>query len=96
MKIVHITPGSGGSFYCQNCFRDNELVKALQKLEHDVFNVPMYLPLNIDKDIEGTSTPVFYGAINIYLKEKISVYRHAPDWLEKIFDSVKQYSTKRS
>ena len=98
MKIVHITPGSGGTFYCQNCFRDNELVKALQKLDHEVFNVPMYLPLNIDKDIEEGSTPVFYGAINVYLKEKMSLFRHAPEWLEKILDSkpMLQYAAKRS
>ena len=98
MKIVHITPGSGGTFYCQNCFRDNELVKALQKLDHEVFNVPMYLPLNIDKDIEEGSTPVFYGAINVYLKEKISLYRHAPEWLERVFDSkaMLKFAAKRS
>ncbi len=98
MKIVHITPGSGGTFYCQNCFRDNELVKALQKLDHEVYNVPMYLPLNIDKDIEEGSTPVFYGAINVYLKEKIALYRHAPEWLERLFDSkpMLQFAAKKS
>lgn len=98
MKIVHITPGSGGTFYCQNCFRDNELVKALQSLEHEVYNVPMYLPLNIDKDIKAGSTPVFYGAVNVYLKEKISLYRLAPEWLEKLMDSDKvlQYAAKKS
>jgi len=98
MKIVHVTPGSGGTFYCQNCFRDNELIKALQKLDHEVYNVPMYLPLNIDKDIEEGSTPVFYGAINIYLKEKIPLYRHAPEWMEKIFDSkpMLQFAAKKS
>jgi glycosyltransferase involved in cell wall biosynthesis len=98
MKIVHITPGSGGTFYCQNCFRDNELVKALQKLDHEVYNVPMYLPLNIDKDIEEGSTQVFYGAINVYLKEKIPLYRHAPEWMEKIFDSqpMLQFAAKMS
>lgn len=98
MNIVHITPGSGGTFYCQNCFRDNELVKALQKLDHEVYNVPMYLPLNIDKDIEEGSTPVFYGAINVYLKEKIALYRRAPEWMEKILDSkpMLQFAAKMS
>lgn len=98
MKIVHITPGSGGTFYCQNCFRDNELVKALQALEHEVYNVPMYLPLNIDKDIKEGSTPVFYGAVNVYLKEKIALYRKAPEWLERLMDSEKvlQYAAKKS
>jgi len=98
MKIVHITPGSGGTFYCQNCFRDNELVKALQTFNHEVYNIPMYLPLNIDKDIKEGSTPVFYGAVNVYLKEKIALYRKAPEWLEKLMDSEKvlQYAAKKS
>ena len=51
MKIVHIIPGSGGTFYCQNCMRDNELIKALKDNGHDVHMVPMYLPLNVD--VEG-------------------------------------------
>jgi glycosyltransferase involved in cell wall biosynthesis len=87
MKIVHIIPGSGGTFYCQNCMRDNELIKALREFGNDVLMVPMYLPLNVDtKGIMG-DTPVFYGAINIYLKEKFSFYRLAPVWLERLFDS---------
>jgi glycosyltransferase involved in cell wall biosynthesis len=98
MKIVHIIPGSGGTFYCQNCMRDNELIRALKELGHDVHMVPMYLPLNVD--IEGImgDTPVFYGAINVYLKEKVPFYRHAPLWLEKLFDSEKllQLAAKKS
>jgi len=87
MKIVHIIPGSGGTFYCQNCMRDNELILALKKKGHNILMVPMYLPLNVGgKGIMG-DTPVFYGAINVYLKEKLPVYRHAPTWVERIFDS---------
>ncbi len=87
MKIVHIIPGSGGTFYCQNCLRDNELLKNLRNRGHDVIMVPIYLPHNIDgKGIMG-DTPVFYGAINIYLKEKLPFYRRAPLWLERLLDS---------
>ena len=87
MKIVHIIPGSGGTFYCQNCLRDNELIKILRKTGNDVIMVPIYLPHNIDgKGIMG-DTPVFYGAINVFLKEKLPFYRHAPLWLERLFDS---------
>ncbi|MHC4336510.1 MAG: hypothetical protein ACYSTG_00970 [Planctomycetota bacterium] len=35
MRIVQITPGTGGSFYCDNCLRDVALVKALRKKGHD-------------------------------------------------------------
>ena len=98
MKIVHIIPGSGGTFYCQNCMRDNELITSLKQLGHDVHMVPMYLPLNVD--IEGLmgDTPVFYGAINMYLKEKLPFYRHAPDWMERLFDSesLLQFAAKKA
>ncbi len=87
MKIVHIIPGSGGTFYCQNCMRDNQLIESLRNLGHDVKMVPMYLPLNVDVHGLMGDTPVFYGAINIYLKEKVAFYRHAPMWVERLFDS---------
>ena len=87
MKVVYITPGSGNIFYCQNCFRDSALLKSLLALGHDVIRVPMYLPPNLESGDKITGTPVFYGAINVFLKEKLPLYRHAPAWLEKIFDS---------
>ncbi len=34
MKIMHIIPGSGGSFYCGNCLRDSKYVEALRKSDH--------------------------------------------------------------
>ena len=87
MKIVHIIPGSGGTFYCQNCMRDNQLVESLKAEGHDIVMVPMYLPLNVDVHGLMGDTPVFYGAINVYLKEKVPFYRHAPVWMERLFDS---------
>lgn len=87
MKIVYITPGAGFSFYCQNCFRDNALLKSLLALGHDVIRVPLYLPSNLDSVPKITGTPVFYGAINVYLKEKLPFYRNAPGWLERFFDA---------
>ncbi len=87
MKIVYIIPGSGGTFYCQNCMRDNELVLQLRAMGHDVIMVPMYLPLNEETLRTRGDTPVFYGAINIYLKQMFPRYRNAPMWLEKLLDS---------
>jgi glycosyltransferase involved in cell wall biosynthesis len=98
MRIVHIIPGSGGTFYCQNCMRDNELIRALKALDNEVYMVPMYLPLNVGgRGIMG-DTPVFYGAINIYLKEKLTFYRHVPVWFERLLDSetLLQLAAKKS
>jgi glycosyltransferase involved in cell wall biosynthesis len=87
MKIVQIVPGPGGEFYCENCLRDTSLVKTMRRNGHDVLMVPMYLPLLTDDADPAAGTPVFYGAINTYLKEKMPLMRHAPRWLERILDS---------
>ena len=75
MKIVHMVPGSGGTFYCQNCMRDSELVRSLKSRGHDILMIPMYLPLSIDDKDQGNGIPIFYGAVNIYLEEKLSFFR---------------------
>ncbi|MFC1650120.1 glycosyltransferase family 4 protein [Candidatus Latescibacterota bacterium] len=98
MKIVHLVPGSGGTFYCQNCMRDSELVRSLKSRGHEIHMVPMYLPLSIDDKDKVNGSPIFYGAINIYLEEKLPFFRHIPMWLEKLFDSrpLLSYAAKKS
>ncbi|MFC2158676.1 glycosyltransferase, partial [Acidobacteriota bacterium] len=98
MKVAFITPGFGGSFYCQNCFRDDELLTSLLLRKYDVRKVPMYLPSGIEGNSENSNSPVFYGAINLYLREKLPFYRKAPNWMEKIFDSkpMLNYAAKKS
>ncbi len=87
MKIAHITPGTGGQFYCQNCFRDGVMLESLEARGYEVYKVPLYLPLDLDQHQSNKTIPVFYGAINIYLKEKSSLYRNAPAWVENFFNS---------
>lgn len=87
MRIAYVTPGAGMQFYCQNCFRDTALLQSLVDLGHDVIKVPMYLPSNSDSPANIVDTPVFYGAINVFLKEKLPFYRHAPEWIEHLVDS---------
>jgi glycosyltransferase involved in cell wall biosynthesis len=78
MNIVHIVPGSGGGFYCQNCVRDIGLVKALHAAGHDVLFVPMYLPFLELAGDAVSQAPVFYGAVNVYLQQKIPFYNRLP------------------
>ncbi|MFN8241506.1 MAG: glycosyltransferase family 4 protein [Bacteroidales bacterium] len=86
MKIVHIIPGSGGSFYCGNCLRDSKFFSALRKQGHDVVKVPMYLPLFWDEhDLEDV--PVFYGAVSIYLKQMFPLFRKAPAWFDRLLNT---------
>lgn len=86
MNIVQIIPGSGGSFYCGNCLRDSKFVEALRKEGHNVVKVPMYLPLFSDEHDLG-DTPVFYGAISIYLKQLYPIFQKAPKWFDNLLNT---------
>jgi len=87
MRIMHIIPGSGGSFYCGNCLRDSKFVEALRASDHEVTKIPMYLPLFADEHDLSGEIPVFYGAISIYLKQQFSVFRKAPRWFDNMLNS---------
>lgn len=89
MKMVQISPGSGDNFYCENCLRDAALVKALRKLGHDVLMVPLYLPLQADKVEQVSNAPIFFGGVNVYLQQKLSLFRKTPRWIDRWFDSRK-------
>lgn len=85
MKVVYITPGSGGTFYCQNCLRDNALIKSLRNSECDILTMPMYLP-PMEKS-ESEQTPLFFGAVNLYLNHKFPFLARIPDFFTKVFNS---------
>ena len=87
MRVVHIVPGSGGTFYCENCMRDAGLVRALRAQGHDVIMVPMYLPMFTDGSDPSSDTPVFFGGINVYLQQNFPIFRRLPRWLGRMFDA---------
>ncbi|MBN2699258.1 MAG: glycosyltransferase family 4 protein [Bacteroidales bacterium] len=87
MNILHIIPGSGGSFYCGNCLRDSKYVQAMRKSDHQVVKLPMYLPLFADEHDLNREIPVFYGAISIYLKQMFPFFRKAPAWFDRLLNS---------
>jgi glycosyltransferase involved in cell wall biosynthesis len=86
MNIVQITPGAGG-MYCGNCFRDNALVAALRRRGHQTLMVPLYLPMTLEEDDASAGTPVFYGGINVYLEQRSSLFRKAPNWLRAFLNA---------
>ena len=87
MRIVLIIPGTGGTFYCENCLRDAALVKALRAHGHDVVMVPMYLPLVMDAPDAAAQGPIFFGGVNAYLQQQTRFFRTTPRWLDRIFDA---------
>jgi glycosyltransferase involved in cell wall biosynthesis len=98
MKIVNIVPGFGGTFYCGNCLRDSAYVNSLRELGHDAITLPMYLPLTMGGEKMNEEVPVFYGAVNIYLKQQFPLFRHMPGWMENLFDSkpLLKFAAKKS
>lgn len=85
MRIIQLTPGSGDRFYCENCLRDLSLVRAMQRAGHEVLLVPLYLPLNLDGAMP-TQMPIFFGGLNVYLQQKMSLFRKTPRWLDRWLD----------
>jgi len=87
MKIAHLVPGSGGTFYCENCLRDTSLVAGLEKRGGDVVMVPLYLPLfGHEKGFPGEA-PIFFGGINTWLQEHVPLFRSTPRWIDSLFDA---------
>lgn len=98
MKIVNIVPGFGGTFYCGNCLRDSGYTKSLIKLGHDAMMLPIYLPLTLEHGVEKDTNPIFYGAVNIYLKQNFKIFKKMPLWMENFFNSsvILRYAAKKA
>lgn len=77
MRVLAILPGSGGSFYCQNCLRDMAMADALRQRGHDVTLMPLYLPATAWLP-EPSEAPVFYGAVTLYLRHRFAFLRRLP------------------
>jgi len=89
MKIVYLITGSGGSFYCGNCYRDMLYLRAIRKVPGiNAKAIPLYLPPDKTNIENGLDKQVFFGAISMYLREKVRMFRNMPMFLEKFFDSA--------
>ncbi len=89
MKIVYLIAGSGGSFYCGNCYRDMIYLRAIRKVQGiKATAIPLYLPPEETYVESGLDNNVFFGAISMYLREKVPFLKNMPVFLDKIFDSA--------
>ncbi len=84
MRIASITAGASGMF-CGSCMKDNTLAAALNRLGHDTLLIPTYTPITTDETSVATDK-VFMGGINIYLQEKVGIFRYTPRWVDWFFD----------
>jgi len=86
MNIAYIIPGTGGSFYCENCIRDCAMIAGLRANGHRVTAIPLYLPLMHEENVPLGDAPIFFGAVRIYLEEHIRALQILPDILLRQLD----------
>lgn len=85
MKIVYITAGAGGMF-CGSCMHDNTLVAALSRSGHEALLIPTYTPVRTDEP-NVSYARVFFGGINVYLQQKLGLFRHTPWFFDRLLDA---------
>lgn len=85
MRIAYVAAGAAG-MYCGSCLHDNTLATALLRQGHEVTLIPTYTPLRTDEP-DASIDRIFYGAINVYLEEKIPFFRRTPRFLDRLFNS---------
>ena len=84
LKIAYLTAGAAGMI-CGSCLHDNTLARALIELGHDVQLIPLYTPIRTDEQ-DVTLDRIFYGGINMYLQQKVPLFRWLPKWLDRWLD----------
>jgi glycosyltransferase involved in cell wall biosynthesis len=85
MKIAYITAGAAG-MYCGSCMHDNTLVSALHALGHDALLIPTYTPIRTDEE-DVSQKRIFLGGINVYLQQKLALFRNTPWLLDRPWDA---------
>jgi glycosyltransferase involved in cell wall biosynthesis len=84
MRIAWIAAGAA-DMYCGTCLHDNALAAALLRLGQQVVLVPTYTPLRTDGP-DVSHDRIFFGALNVYLQQKIAAFRRTPRALDRLLD----------
>ena len=88
MEITYLIPGSGGTFYCGNCQRDMLYMKSVRNTPgYKVTAIPLYLLPDRVNSGGGFEPEVFFGAVSMYLREKVPFFHHLPAFMDKLLDS---------
>jgi len=82
MRIAFLAGGAAG-MYCGSCLHDAALANAMRALGEDFILIPAYTPLRLDDDT-AVESRVFFGAIDVYLQEKVPWLRKRGGFLGRI------------
>lgn len=85
MRLGLITAGAAG-MYCGSCMHDNTLAAALTALGHEAYLIPTFTPITTD-ETDVSDKHVFFGGINVYLEQKVPIFRHTPWLIDRIFNT---------
>src|SRR5256885_9191548 len=77
--------GAAG-MYCGSCRTDKRLAAAFLEVAEDVIPVATYTPLRTD-ETDVSIKRIFFGGINVYLQQKLSLFRHTPWFLDRLLDA---------
>jgi glycosyltransferase involved in cell wall biosynthesis len=83
-RIAYLAAGAAGMI-CGSCLRDNALVLALRRLGVDATLIPTYTPLRTDEQ-DASLHQVFYGGVNIFLQQRVPLFRHLPGFMVRWLD----------
>lgn len=71
--------------FCGSCMNDNAIAKELLAMGHDCVLMPVYTPIRTD--VEDVSVgKVFLGGINVFLSQKLKLFRRVPSWVESMLN----------
>jgi glycosyltransferase involved in cell wall biosynthesis len=85
VRVLSFT-GGAGSMICGSCLRDNALAAALLARGHDVVLTPVYTPTRTDER-NVSQSHVFFGGISVFLEQQMSLFRHTPRFLDRLWDA---------
>ena len=88
MKIAYISAGAGG-MYCGSCLNDSTLARAVNQRGHEMTLAPMYTPMRTEEEVDDSGGRLFYGAINVYLEQRSSLFRHTPRFVDRLLNNRK-------
>jgi glycosyltransferase involved in cell wall biosynthesis len=85
MHIAIITAGGAGMF-CGSCMHDNTWTRALLDAGCEATLLPTYTPIRVDEP-DRSHQQLFLGGINIYLEQRLGLWRRIPRRLTRWLDS---------